>query len=449
LGLAIAFLVPFFKVMFVTTGVGFAHSPWFGVAVVGGILACGSGGLVVNGAVSKKIYHLRDKYFTLNRLFSFYGDMLTDYNSGKEIRIFDSQDLILRHATTELRDKGVIIQKQIGLSRAWSSTFLVLMLAFLSYGIYAIIGLKGAAGLFGLGALVRYVGGFLQLVRCIFSVAKALGNLVHTKKHLKVFFGLIGMKEKVSGNEICTEPQSISVKNLGFCYPDAENKALDDVTIDLPIGEKIAIVGENGSGKSTFVKLLCGLYAPTDGEILLNGCPLSSYTNDSLCTQFSTVFQDFQLFSLPLGENVACKETVNKSTVHEKLEQVGFKKHHDLDVYLYHDLTTNGIEISGGEAQKLALARALYHDAPIVILDEPTAALDPFAEQEIYRKFDALIGGKTVLYISHRLSSCYFCDKIAVFDKGKLVQFGIHQALLADTQGKYFELWDTQAKYYI
>lgn len=212
-------------------------------------------------------------------------------------------------------------------------------------------------------------------------------------------------------------------------------------------------MGENGSGKSTFIKLLCRLYDPQEGQILLNGIDICKYRYDDYTKIFSVVFQDFQLLSQPLGANVAgCKE-YDPVRVKKALTDAGFGERlasmpQGLDTYLFRDIEKDGVDVSGGEAQKIAIARALYKDAPFIILDEPTAALDPIAEAEIYAKFNEISGDRTAIYISHRLSSCKFCDEIVVFENGAVIQQGTHEQLLADADGKYCKLWSAQAQYY-
>lgn len=219
------------------------------------------------------------------------------------------------------------------------------------------------------------------------------------------------------------------------------------------IGKRLAIVGENGSGKTTFIKLLCRLYDPQEGQILLNGIDIRKYRYDDYRNIFSVVFQDFQLICQPLGANVAGSRGYDRDRVKQALEDAGFGERlgtleKGLDTMLFRNLSEDGVDISGGEAQKIAIARALYKDAPFIILDEPTAALDPLAEAEIYSKFDEITGDKTAVYISHRLSSCKFCDEIVVFHEGMIVQRGTHESLLAEEKGKYYELWNAQAQYY-
>lgn len=236
-------------------------------------------------------------------------------------------------------------------------------------------------------------------------------------------------------------------------YPGSETDALKHLTFRFKLGTKLAVVGRNGSGKSTMIKLLCRLYDPTEGEILLNGINIQKYDYDEYMSLFSVVFQDFQLMSFTLGENVAASRSYDPAKVRRCLEQAGFGDQlsqlpNGLDTYLNQDFDQGGVTMSGGEAQKIALARALYKDAPFMILDEPTAALDPLAEYEVYTRFNDMVRNKTAVYISHRLPSCRFCDEIAVFHQGELVQYGSHPQLLADQNGQYYALWNAQAQYY-
>ena len=223
--------------------------------------------------------------------------------------------------------------------------------------------------------------------------------------------------------------------------------------MEFQVGEKMAVVGMNGSGKSTFIKLLCRLYDPTEGVITMNGIDIRRYDYQEYLSLFSVVFQDFKLFSFTLGENVAVSEEYSEAEVRDALEKAGLeeflqRQENGLSTILYRDFDNDGVEVSGGEAQKIALARAVCKGAPFVLLDEPTAALDPKAEYEIYKRFNDLVADRTTVYISHRMSSCRFCGDIAVFHEGRMVQRGSHELLMAQTTGKYYELWTAQAQYY-
>lgn len=239
---------------------------------------------------------------------------------------------------------------------------------------------------------------------------------------------------------------------VSFSYPKTDKKILDDICIKIRPGEHLSIVGLNGAGKTTFIKLLCRLYDPTEGQILLDGVDIRDYDYRQYMQQFAPVFQDFKLFSFTIDENIAFANP-DKGKVDEYIELVGPKDKVDelekgtqTTIFKYFD--EKGIEPSGGEQQKIAIARALYKDSPIVILDEPTSALDPLAEYEVYIQFHTLVGGKTAFYISHRLSSCKFCDSIAVFSEGKIAEYGSHDELISIPSGIYAKMFEAQAKYF-
>jgi len=240
---------------------------------------------------------------------------------------------------------------------------------------------------------------------------------------------------------------------VSFQYPGSESYALRHLNLKLTAGRRLAVVGMNGSGKTTMIKLLCRLYDPTEGVITLNGVDIKQFNYQEYMNIFSVVFQDFRLFGFSLGENVAMSAEKDAARIAGCLERAGFGDRltelpNGIETYLYKDYDISGVDISGGEAQKVALARALYKDAAFVVLDEPTAALDPISEFEIYSRFDDIVKDKTAVYISHRLSSCRFCQDIAVFNEGVLIQRGSHEELLADEKGKYYQLWHAQAQYY-
>ena len=248
------------------------------------------------------------------------------------------------------------------------------------------------------------------------------------------------------------KPHTIEFRNVSFTYPNTDVKVLDGVSLTLRQGEHLSVVGLNGAGKTTYVKLLCRLYDPTDGEILLDGVNIKEYDYEEYMSVFSPVFQDFKLFAFTVRENIALDSDCTEKELDTLTEQVGLQEkintlENGTDTILFKAFDENGIEPSGGEQQKIAIARALFKKAPVVILDEPTAALDPVAEYDIYRQFNDLVGGKTAIYISHRLSSCKFCDNIAVFSGGRIAEYGTHDELMA-AGGTYRELFDMQAEFY-
>lgn len=249
------------------------------------------------------------------------------------------------------------------------------------------------------------------------------------------------------------ETLEFTLEGVSFSYPESKETVLWDINLRIAPGEKLAIVGENGSGKTTLIKLLCRLYRPTEGRILLNGEDIQNYPYEEYIRKIATVFQDFSLFAFPIAENVAASREYDGQKVYEALCRAGLQKKIDslskgIKQAVSHDYSEDGMDLSGGEAQKAAIARAIYKAAPVVILDEPTAALDPYAEKEIYEQFFNNLSGETMLSISHRLSSCRFCDRIIVLHGGRLVQQGTHEELLEQTGGKYAQLWEAQSQYY-
>ena len=257
-----------------------------------------------------------------------------------------------------------------------------------------------------------------------------------------------GIKGKVPKGDY-----TIEFKNVSFKYSGSNKYVLKNINLTIKGGQKLSIVGENGAGKTTFVKLLTRLYDPVEGEILLNGKNIKDIDYEEYMSVFSTVFQDYKLFSFSLKDNVALALPMDEEKVVKTLEHAGFgiklnKLPKGINTTVYKNFDESGFEPSGGEGQKIALARALYKNAPVVILDEPTAALDPRAEYEIYQQFNEMVNGKTAVYISHRLSSTKFCDVIAVFDNGEIIEYGTHDELL-EKNGTYSELFNMQAQFYV
>ena len=324
--------------------------------------------------------------------------------------------------------------------------------------VYAFVCLKAWTGAFGLGAVAQYLASVTKVSGGMSSLVSALGDMRNNAAFLIPIFEFLDIPNNMYQGSLTVEKRrdrkyEVEFRNVSFKYPGSENYALRNVNMKFEIGRRLAVVGMNGSGKTTFIKLLCRLYDPTEGEILLNGIDIRKYNYAEYMMIFSIVFQDFQLFALKLGENVASQTDYDYGQVMDSLGKVGFVERlselqDGIETYLYKDYNKNGVNISGGEAQKIAIARALYKDAPFIILDEPTAALDPIAEAEIYAKFNDVVGDRTAVYISHRLSSCKFCDEIAVFHEGAVIQQGTHASLVADVNGKYYELWHAQAQYY-
>lgn len=454
--ISVVIVTPLFKIGFKKTGDTFFERPAFLLTIFGAIAVMAVIILIVAVRMNKAWFKASDEYSRLDRIFYYFLNMFSDYNTGKEIRIYKEQNLIEHTATDRLLSDGERILKKASMNTAKQSSFVAVLGALVGFGIYLFIGVKGLYGLFGIGSLVLYCGAFMQIIGGIMKMAVTFGKTAEMVPLVNYYFEIVNKEDEMTyGNKVLdlSGGFEIEFKNVSFKYPGAENYALQNVNLKIKNGEHLAVVGRNGSGKTTFIKLMCRLYDVTDGEILINGANIKDYTKDSIIKLYSVVFQDFKIFSTTLKENVCASGDFDEGRFYACLENADIKERADClpqkeSTYLYKDLDENGVEISGGEAQKLALARALYKDAPIVVLDEPTAALDPIAENEIYTRFNTFVQGKTAIYISHRLSSCAFCDKIAVFNNAKLAETGTHKDLL-NAGGKYAELWNAQAKYYI
>lgn len=453
--ISIIIVIPLFKIGFTKTGETYFEKPVFLLTIFAAIAVMVVIILVVAMKMNKAWFKASDEYSRLDRIFYYFLNMFTDYNTGKEIRLYKEQNLIEHTATDILLTDGEKLLKKVSLNSAKSSSFVAILGAIVGFGIYLFIGVKGLYGLFGIGSLVLYCGSFMQIINGIMKMAATFGKTEEMVPLVNYYFDIMNTKDEMEyGDKVLdTTEFELEFKNVSFRYPDAENYSLRNINIKIKNGEHLAVVGRNGSGKTTFIKLMCRLYDVTDGEILINGINIKDYTKESIIQLYSVVFQDFRIFSLPLNDNVCAGKEHDKDKLYNCLEQANIKERTESlpnkdNTILYKDMDKAGVEISGGEAQKLALARALYKDSPVVILDEPTASLDPIAENEIYSRFNSFTQNKTAIYISHRLSSCVFCNRIAVFDKAELVETGTHNELL-NNSGKYSELWNAQAQYYL
>lgn len=394
-----------------------------------------------------------------NRQFGFFSHLGNDKERSVDIRM-NEQEIISEpywRNNTVFGAKGSMARHargKVGVFAGLSTCVTVLITG----AVYVFTCFKAWGGAFDVGSITQYVGAATAMTEGFYETVSLFGRMKTNAPYLRRTFEFLDMPNAMYQGSLTTEKRSdrqyeVEFRDVSFRYEGSERWALRHVNLKFKVGSRLAIVGENGSGKTTFIKLLCRLYDPQEGQILLNGIDIRKYRYDDYMDIFSVVFQDFKLLSQPLGSVVAGAVDYDETAVRRALTDAGFDERlqtlpEGLQTQLYSAFSENGVELSGGEAQKVAIARALYKNAPFIILDEPTAALDPIAEAEIYAKFDEITGDKTAIYISHRLSSCKFCDEIAVFHDGGLVQKGTHAALLADECGKYHALWHAQAQYY-
>ena len=411
-----------------------------------------------SNSISFKLSDVYEKGRLVNRIHNAFGFIGKDQKRALDVRIYEQEKISTEYCKRDSFFNHLIQfwHSKTGLLRHIISG----SSAFLSIFVYLFVCLKAFAGAYPVGSVVQYIQSLTLLTAGLGTIIDIVhGYMKDNQKYIEAIFDFLDTPNRMYQGTLPTEKRmdreyEVEFRNVSFKYPGSEVWALKNVFMKFKIGNRLAIVGENGSGKTTFIKLLCRLYDPTEGQILLNGIDIRKYDYRDYMDVFAVVFQDFQLLSQPLGDNVACGREYDAERVKQCLIDAGFGDRLEtlpdgLNTYLYKDFGEDGINISGGEAQKIAIARALYKDAPFIILDEPTASLDPIAEAEIYAKFNDISGNKTAIYISHRLSSCKFCDEIAVFHGGAIIQQGTHAELVADETGKYHELWHAQAQYYI
>ncbi len=381
---------------------------------------------------------------------------LSNYRSGKDVRIYDESSLVLgkyNESSKIYHRKWTKCCWKIILKNGENilTTFLINIL------LYGFTVARAVSGAMTVGEIVGFVMYFNQINQGITNISDHFSQMLIAAPFCKKVFDFLEIPDEKYKGTLPTEKRDdneyeFEFSHVYFKYPGTENYVLKDINLKWKIGEKMALVGRNGCGKSTLVKLLCRLYDPTSGTITLNGIDIKKYKYEDYMALFSVVFQDSKIFSFSMAENVAADTEYDSEQITDCVIRAGLGERlktmeNGIETIMYKDFDENGVEISGGEMQKLCLARAVYKGAPFIVLDEPTAALDPVSEYDIYTKFNGIVGTRTAIYISHRLSSCRFCDEITVMNNGEIVERGSHETLLAK-DGYYTNLWNAQAEYY-
>lgn len=424
-----------------------------------GIIVVIIGMIVLNTFIFKKSQQAQFDFHKLlaplNRKFGYYSKLSVDFSMAKDVRLFGMAPYLLNKVDTyhneSVRGFGGLYEK-VGRYKGMTSVNLQLQMVM----IYAYMVVKVVTGKIQIGDFVMYISAANS-----FSAQVSLGMNAYVEfrqmcKYIEVFREFESLKPTMKSGEESLEKlmnAEIEFCNVSFKYSGNAHYSLKNVSLKIKSGEKLAVVGQNGAGKTTFIKLLCRLYEPDQGEILLNGRSIQDYRYDEYMKILGVVFQDYKLFSFSIKDNLRLQDSeTSENEIEDMLEQVGLEAtmkrlEKGLDTQVFRIFDEKGTDFSGGESQKIAIARALLKKSPILILDEPTAALDPYAEFEMYNNFNLLAANRTVIYISHRLSACKFCDKIAVFNHGELVEYGPHHQLLLDQQ-EYSSMWKAQAQYY-
>lgn len=404
---------------------------------------------ILEDEISKKHYEAE------NQIGYWLIGVLADVTAGKTIRVNGMSKLIIHNAkkwTDKCRplyeNMGLAEQKKVMVEGIESGCF--------SVAVYFLVLVKVLVQAISIGSFTKYTGALLQFNQACSKIVWSENEIRRLVQMMSPFADFLERENQMETGSIHIEKRldncyEIEFHDVGFQYPGSEEFVLRHVNAKITLKNKLAVVGKNGAGKSTFIKLLCRLYDPTEGVITLNGVDIRKYKYEEYLKLFGVVFQDFHLFGYPIAQNIAVHPIYDKERVHKCLEQAGADKFMTQMSYGIDTVIENGeedgVNLSGGQAQKISIARALYKDAPFVILDEPTAALDPISEAEIYEKFNEMVDDKTSVYISHRMSSCRFCNEILVFDQGVISERGSHEELLA-RNGLYASLWNAQAKYY-
>lgn len=373
--------------------------------------------------------------------------------SLKDIFMYRAKKMIQKTIDTEREGvrKNVFTIARINSAGGLGTGMIQGILLCVSY--YCVLALA-IAGTITVGMVLRYAQAIFQACMSVSASIRLAGKFRTDVGRIASTLEYLNLEaEKTKGDSFTEMTKGvIEFRNVSFRYPGTKELVLDHVSLKIEPSEKIAVVGKNGSGKTTLVKLLCRLYEPEEGEILWNGKNIREYDLREWQKIFAIVFQDYSLLSLTLGQNVAASEQYEAERAKEVLQLAGFgerlnKLKKGLETVVYPEYEQDGVSFSGGEEQKIAIARAIYKGGQICILDEPTAALDPVSESRVYESFDEIVKGKTAVYISHRLSSCKFSDRIFVLDNGKIAESGTHEALLSQN-GLYAQLWQAQAQYY-
>lgn len=432
------------------------------------ILARLSGGLLglllAATAVSLVLLRLQVKYLSGmtmemadgNRILSYLFSIFTDFSYGKDIRLFEAEPLM----TTRMKDTVDELWRvcfgnytKSGACQAGRAAIAQGVVAL----IYAMLAVQTVQKGLSIADFVMLTAAAVSFASSVMTAVTSAMNFYGALKMVAPFGEYMNLPPVLSqGSEPVPEltgEDAVVFDHVSFTYPRAAEPTLKDLCFTIKRGERLAVVGENGAGKTTMIKLLLRLYEPDEGTIYLGGRDIRTMSREETLKQFAVVFQDFKLLAFSVKENICIGPDGDEERLHEVLHKLDLDKVmestlHGAETSVYRLFDEEGVEFSGGERQKMAIARALYKDSPIVVMDEPTAALDPIAEAEIYGHLNQLVEHKTALFISHRLSSCKFCDRVAVFENGGVTQCGSHKELMAQ-EGLYRRMFAAQARYYV
>lgn len=401
----------------------------------------------------------RDSWIPIERRIDYISGKMVDFSYAKELRLYGADNWLLAKYRKLFRDRGQWMRKQVR-QETWVGVLQQAVGLASQIAVYAFLITGVLGGEIGADDFLLYLSFSLSLGNSLNEIAWQTGQMKENMLSISDYRKMMSMPD--SGRRVKTDAAAypvsggpeITFSHVSFTYPGAEERTLEDIHFTIWPGEKIALVGLNGAGKTTLIKLLCGMYEPTEGEILLNGRSAVRWELEEWYRIFSVVFQDIGVIPATIAENVsACPlEETDREQVKKCLEQAGLWKlveslPQGMDTCLEKELFREGVNLSGGETQKLLLARAIYRNAPVLVLDEPTSALDAIAENQLYLRYNELTRDRTSLFISHRLASTRFCDRILMLENGRITEEGSHKELL-DKKGAYYQLFQVQSHYY-
>lgn len=422
--------------------------------------------VIINYFTARKMnsinFEMNQKLIPFNVSYGFYNDYYEDYNAGKDIRIYGLADYITDIQKNHYQRLGKTLYDAKGRSIPY------LTLNNLASGIvcllaYYLVFWGCSSGSVAIGDIAKLTSSMMMFAGAFSGVIFQFQSLINNNKYLSAYFSYFDIESSRKDKAADLAPETagsgtnsksvIELDNVSFRYPQASDSTLKNVSVSIQKGEKVAVVGENGSGKTTMIKLLCGLYLPTDGKVLFDGVSSGEYSTSAYYSRFAVVFQGFKLFAFSIRDNISSGKASDPSVIDTIAKEVNLdslfaKLPRGADTHLYKEYEDDGIEPSGGEAQKIAIARALFKDTDVLVLDEPTSALDPVSESEIFDLFGRIMADKTVLFVSHRMAACHLADRILVMDHGMIIEQGSHEELRSIPNGKYAELWNAQSELY-
>ena len=410
--------------------------------------------IIATAVSQKRDVKFRKRLVNVNRKLGYFLNIFKEHHIAKDVRLYQCDTLIESKVNNYLDTEWKLERNRTKFGnkiRVWIDVINYLNQSFL-YGYFAYQMVKG---IIDISAFTMFLGAGINFYNSIIIVTSQVVEIDKNASFMTYYVKFITLPERNSDadinnvlpKDVCSS--TIEFQNVSFRYPQSEAYVLKNVNLTISTGKKVALIGPNGAGKTTLIKLLCRLYTPTSGRILLNGRNIREYNDEVYNQLISAVFQDYKTFAFSIRENLMASD--EKSAL-DALYSVGLDQKlnslpEGMDTPISKMFDENGTDFSGGELQRLAIARSMCKDAQIMILDEPTASLDPVAEYEIFRIFTKLVEDKTAFFISHRMASCLLCDQIVVLQDGSISAVGTHHELLVDST-LYKEMWQAQAQYY-